>query len=810
MRKKIKFEILNILENMIKEIEDVCNGQLSVDFCAELQSLLITIGNTIENEYGEDFFIVHMLEDCLDIIYEISIRIEKIDEAKYYKEKLIEKIKDIKISIKNDVPNTYEILFMPYNVTMWDALESVYEAAKNAENCNVTVMPVPYYNITPNGEIVDTKYDGFEFPIDIPITDYNRYSIEENRPDVIFIHNPYDECNNVTRLPKEYYSSELKKYTKHLVYIPYFVAFSDNIDDDFCVLPGVKNSWRTFVQSEDIRKNYIKYNNADKIVALGSPKIDNIIKLEKNKPEIPKEWEKILGGKKIFLYNTHLSGILNNPEQLIEKLKRVFNCFVGRSDIALLWRPHPLSIATIKSRKLNILNDYLRLIEEYKNMGIGVYDDTKDVGRAMAIADAYIGDNSSLVQMFGVTGKPIFIQEQDIENNSCAFADTQPLFFTTCLYYKSNLYVSADNINAIIKCDLKTKQTEMIGSFGESNSFGKSMGNKMLKSNNIIYIFPWNGSSIIEYNLENNEMKNYYDKNLKNNVYVTGDVYQGKVYMIPWNLNNDILAFDTESKQIVQCGALLNTKLIISDIEVENNYIYIVSKFSSDIIKFNMDNGKCTLFSIGKYNGYRKNLIKDSYLWLLNDDGSKLIKYNKTSGKYKEFCLGENNEYFHMIYANNNIWIFSKDTFEAVCFDINTEQIEHIDLYTSDITMYNLRYKKHGIFIQPIIIENFIMLNSNIADKIIKIDIFTKKIVTEDAYRLPNEWYDEICNKSLNKAKEIYSGEFIHISRYIDAVANDYIKKCEKTENKFIKHIDNSDGTSGEKIWENIYNEINA
>ena len=65
-------------------------------------------------------------------------------------------------------------------------------------------------------------YEGDQYPAYVPITDYRVYDFEKRRPDAIYIHNPYDYANYVTSVSPEFYSSELKKYTECLVYIPYY------------------------------------------------------------------------------------------------------------------------------------------------------------------------------------------------------------------------------------------------------------------------------------------------------------------------------------------------------------------------------------------------------------------------------------------------------------------------------------------------------------------------------------------------------------------------------------------------------------
>ena len=77
------------------------------------------------------------------------------------------------------------------------------------------------------------RYEGQEISKFVEITDYREYNLAERGPDVIFIHNPYDQYNSVTQLPKDYFSSELIKYTNHLVYFQVcfgksYIGYHDN------------------------------------------------------------------------------------------------------------------------------------------------------------------------------------------------------------------------------------------------------------------------------------------------------------------------------------------------------------------------------------------------------------------------------------------------------------------------------------------------------------------------------------------------------------------------------------------------------
>ena len=157
-----------------------------------------------------------------------------------------------------------------------------------------------------------------------------------------------------------------------------------------------------------------------KILGLGSPKFDKVQSIGKNDVEIPESWQKIIrkpdgSRKKIILYNTSVSALLQNEDQMLAKMKSVFQTFLeAKDDVALLWRPHPLIEATINSMRPGLREKYYNIVEEYKEAGWGIYDDSPELDRAIALCDAYYGDQSSLVQLCQEAGKPIMIQDVEI------------------------------------------------------------------------------------------------------------------------------------------------------------------------------------------------------------------------------------------------------------------------------------------------------------------------------------------------------------------------------------------------------------
>ena len=322
-----------------------------------------------------------------------------------------------------------EIVFLPYNSSMWDSLESVWKAAyEDKEHCNAYVMPIPYCVRNPDTSAFEWHCERDKFPKYVPTIAWENVDLEKWHPDIIAFHNPYDERNNVTSVDSRYYSSNLKKCTNRLVYIPYFVLnepFTKERVSHFVLTPGVVNADLVFVQSEEMRQAYIDVlvestNISDKgfwekrILGTGSPKIDKVITSRREDFEMPEKWRKLVEGKKVILYNTSVSATLQYSDKVCDKLRYVFDIFRNRDDVVLWWRPHPLMEATFHSMRPQFEEEYLSLERQYIDEGWGIYDDTSDLHRAIAWSDAYYGDMSSVVSLYGKTGKPIMVESMAI------------------------------------------------------------------------------------------------------------------------------------------------------------------------------------------------------------------------------------------------------------------------------------------------------------------------------------------------------------------------------------------------------------
>lgn len=433
------------IHNVIKKTADAGNREEALAFLGQCQELAIQTGELIERSEGEGFVTVTLIESYCELVYKIYEEIrwaQSVNGSRIYN-LLAAKLIQIGKSIRNDIPVRREAVFLPYKASMWDSLESVWRAAEEDPDCDAFVIPIPYFDKNPDGSLGEMHYEGDQYPDDVPVTHYEDYDFEGRHPDMVFIHNPYDKYNYVTTVHPFFYSGNLKKYTDKLIYIPYFVLEEIDPDDKeavesmkhFCMVPGVIYADQVIVQSENMRRVYIDVmteymKNSSvgrsywekKILGLGSPKIDRILKAKGEEQKIPEPWMHILQKpdgslKKVILYNTGVSVPLEHGEKALEKMKDVFQVFKKNQEEAVLWwRPHPLIRTTISSMKPELCDAYDRLVEWYKAEGWGVYDDTSDVDRAIAVSDAYYGDWSSLVTLCRSVGMPVMIQDVNVNS----------------------------------------------------------------------------------------------------------------------------------------------------------------------------------------------------------------------------------------------------------------------------------------------------------------------------------------------------------------------------------------------------------
>ena len=177
-------------------------------------------------------------------------------------------------------------------------------------------------------------------------------------------------------------------------------------------MPGVINADRVIVESERMKKAYVNVmtklagkNTRDywmeKISGEGSPKYDRVLKTMDEEQDIPDSWKEKIDNKngtkkKVILYNTGIQALLDSDMKMVEKIKEVLEIFRDNKDkVALLWRPHPLLGSTIRSIRPELWQEYGNIVRTYREEDWGIYDDSPDMNRAIAVSDASYREKGS-------------------------------------------------------------------------------------------------------------------------------------------------------------------------------------------------------------------------------------------------------------------------------------------------------------------------------------------------------------------------------------------------------------------------------
>lgn len=450
----------------------------------DLLDTLTTVNKKAREALKKENFdvIINLLADAQDVIVHITSflsRFEEIPQTVYdelddYNKMLFTSCQDIsadnlkllgtsltklKKNIKNNVDaQEIDVVFLPYNASMSDSLESIWLAANEDPNCNAYIMPIPFFDKDAHGNFAKEYYHGDYYTGDLPVLDWKKHNLEQQHPDVIFFHNPYDGQNLVSSIPPDFYSEKLKTYTDLLVYVPYFTSIQ-TIPETFCAALGVQNADLVFVESESIQKRYMgcfeKYFNLSrsaqkkKFVVAGSPKLDKVIHSSREDFSVPPHWEKLMTApdgsrKKVILYNTSLGVLLQNNQNYLTKLKEVLRYFKQRDDVLLWWRPHPLTEATCQSMRPQLLMEYKKIMAQYEADGFGVLDKSYDLHRAISFSDLYYGDPSSVALMYGV-GKKILIYQNISSDHMSLEIQKDDIFSQQWIAQRKENYLKRDD-----------------------------------------------------------------------------------------------------------------------------------------------------------------------------------------------------------------------------------------------------------------------------------------------------------------------------------------------------------------------------
>lgn len=841
MRTYIKKQIFELMESMGQlhnSIFILTDKSQIIHSLADCQDAAIAIGETLKhNLYNDREKIVSLLEEYCEEAYYLSKLEEKIiskDQISIL-DNLLERVK----VLIGDLFLSYQVIFMPYKASMWDSLESIWRAFDNDNKCECYVIPIPYYEYNSRTNSWDYCYEGTQFPPEVSIVHYEDYSIKQNKPDVAFIHNPYDDMNLVTRVDSRFYSRELKKFVNKLIYVPYYVT-SGFISQEHLTLSVYQHMDYMVVQSEYAKRFCEGMFYYNKVLPLGSPKLDGIINACQTGIILPEEWRPFLENKKILMLNTSIGCFLQDGSVYLNKIKNLCDLIIKQSEVALIWRPHPLLEATIKSMRPLLLSEYKKLKIYFLENKIGVIDDTPDISRAVAISDGYIGEEgSSVINLFGAAGKPIFILDNHIINGFTK-EEKFRVHFSDMLVDENKYWFITNRYNALFYIDKKEKNPHYVGRV-KSQPKWYSAYPYFTQSENNFYLSPNISRRPAIYDKSSNMFNLIGTENMKDSARRGLCInYENRIFYLPI-IDDYIAEFNIETGEwnyhtdcIQELISEVNNDVILSQgityrCSVYNEDMWITATYTNRVIRFNMKDGSYAICQIGnKYNGYSGIIAEERYLWLAEVNSGEIIRWERRTGKVKTFCMPEgfsswigvmNRKLAHLALIDMGRWVITVPGFcnKMVKLDKTTGVVSFLiddfwEMVGQMANGYNPVYRLSSEFGAQLD-ENSIIVQRNYDDAAAIVNVedetyemFYPTLSEEDFAKLTagEDGFEKVDEKSgfFRRESKIFSFE-----GFIDDLVHDRLAGVRERQLKELSTLAaNLDGTCGIKVHEYMMN----
>lgn len=840
MRKRIKTKIIEILNTLGKAHQHVelllQKGmvQEAADMLAKCQECALEAGSTIEKSDGMGTKAVSGLEEYCELLYQMSQAADW-KAVKNLKRQIDGALRKIERSLEELPLEPVKVVFMPYKASMWDCLESIWEAADADKDCIAYVVPIPFVEKNAQGGVEKECYEGDMFPKEVPIIHYSQFSLEQEEPEIIYIHNPYDNGNYVTSVYPEYYSFQLKKYTDMLVYVPYYFGGNGPMPDGHQDLPVYHYADKIILQDKEKVESLADESLRAKAVAMGSPKVDRLLKLEKRRDEIIEkeicaEWREKIRGKKVILYNISVSGILQNSEYAMEKIRYVLSRFRGRDDVVLWWRPHPLIEGTLKSMRPKLYGEYMQIKNAFLREEKGILDESGDAGVAAVVADAYLGeDTSSLVHYFGVLGKAVMFTDwrvvEDVVEKTRDY-----IYFMTFFEENNMLYFVPSNrglAHELYALDLGNGETKKVMTFPGISENVDACYCGIKKIQNKIVLVPHNTEDIYIYDMDKQQAVKLVlaESKGKKMLFDKAVEYEDKLFLFP-KCYPAIVRIDMRTLDICEfkeCVAPFfhddeQKKIFTWAYLIKEQYVYIAAYNESKILIFNMDDATYKIKNIGNYPyGYSHMVYDGKNYWLASCKKNSVVKWNEDTEETREYNYlteVENEEslgYNRLIIGNKSIIICYGNFVEMSAIDIETGKNRPL----KEVKNVLLKMKKEstinggGLVSVKVLKDNTVFIFNQGNCTVYIWDINTNQWRTYLSRLQRNEMLtmekEEIeRNKIIKSMPNCLYESMLSINQFIDYIGENKIKAFERLDYKKICGED----TIGNEIHKRVFGSL--
>jgi hypothetical protein len=339
----------------------------------------------------------------------------------YYKiyESIINKLPFKILNLKNKHNEKYiklnkfekiKIVFLIQYPYLWGTYDNLIKSCLKNPNFKVDLVIAPYLD---SNYLLENKYISVNKNIllknKINFKFYNNYSLEKNKPHVIFIQKPYFKS-----LPNNFSISKIISLGIRICYIQYGgdpqIQTKRNIFNMQKIF--FSNVWCIFSRSIKNKELYKKNINNKKvnIIVTGNPKFDHFFKDNNISKIISKKIKK----KKVLFWATgfYTEYVTDDKYCSFDYYRQIFNYIKENKNIFLIFKPHPKlwdSLNNFSNYKKNFYKNIVKEIRKNQNI---FYDGNINYTDYFKITDYLISDHNSILQSFLITKKPIIYLKQ--------------------------------------------------------------------------------------------------------------------------------------------------------------------------------------------------------------------------------------------------------------------------------------------------------------------------------------------------------------------------------------------------------------
>nr|MCR4674970.1 LicD family protein [Lachnospiraceae bacterium] len=401
-------------ENRMEDVVQILN---------ECQQLAGDFGTLTEQVRGEKsqvgIAVVEALQKFCDAVY-IEYQNLESDESTMTFPMSKNALDELISVIKGKILERNEVCFFPVGVKEWKTLSKIIEQIED-DKTEICVVPLPlikkdmFGNILMTDEEIISATDIENYPKNIQYLDWTEYDLKRHCPEVIYIQNPYDEYNPYLTVPPDFYSSNLRLYTKELKYVP--IGKTDEFGEKdinsiynlkhYVMAPGIVYADKVIVQSENVKEQYIK-------ALTDFSGVENV-EIWKNKiitegfPEDPIMVDD--GRRTKLLYVIGANEVSENKHLLVDAVNERINGALQFSEgLEMTIAFYPPDRAQWKVVNNELTNMLFDMVEQATKTGINRITITPQNAEDVATHfDAYYGSPSPALLAFIDRNKPVML-----------------------------------------------------------------------------------------------------------------------------------------------------------------------------------------------------------------------------------------------------------------------------------------------------------------------------------------------------------------------------------------------------------------